>query len=154
MALEYAGYRVLIAKEILATPGTYTTFAAVKDIKGPSAKAAQIETSSRDSQFRKYVAGMRDGGEVDFEIVFDPDLASHDPTLATSVYKDWELGRMVNYKLTFPGALVTTTTATTTCVFAAFTSSFEFMAPLENALVASVKLKINGVLTWAHVAGT
>lgn len=144
---EYVGYKVLIAREVAATPGTYTTFAQVKDIDGPSASADQIETSHRDSQLRKFQAGMRDGGEVSFDIVFDPDLAIHDPTLATSVYKDWELGRLANYKITFPGVVA----AITTCIFSAFTSGFAFSAPMEDALTASVTLKINGALTWAHV---
>lgn len=144
---EYSGFLVIIAREVAATPGTYAAFGQVKDIDGPSGDANQIETSHRDSAFRKYQAGMRDGGEVTFDIVFDPNLAAHDPTLATSVYKDWELGRMANYKISFPGVAA----ALTTCIFAAFTSAFSFSAPMEDALVASLTLKVNGVLTWAHV---
>lgn len=151
--MEYSGYKVIIAREIAATPGTYGVFAQVRDIDGPAGSADQIETTHRDVQFRKYQAGMRDGGEVSFDIVFDSDLAGHDPTVATSVYKDWELGRMANYKITFPGELATTTEDTTTCIFAAFTSNFAFSAPMEDALTASLTLKINGALTWAHVAG-
>lgn len=144
---EYVGYKVLIAREVAATPGTYATIGQVIDIGGPSASADQIETSHRDSQLRKFQSGMRDAGEVNFGIMFDPDLASHDPTLATSIYKDWELGRLANYKLTFPGVVA----AVTTCVFSAFTSAFGFDAAMEDGLKADVTLKINGTLTWAHV---
>ncbi len=154
MSFEYPGYKVTISREVAATPGTYAVFAQVRDIDGPAGSAEQIETSHRDSQFRKYQAGMRDGGEVSFDIVFDPDLAGHDPTVATSVYQDWENGKMANYKITFPGQLATTTEDTTTCIFAAFTSNFAFKAPMADALTASLTLKINGVLTWAHVAGS
>jgi hypothetical protein len=151
---EYSGYKTIISKEIAATPGTYAAFAQVMDLSGPAGTADTIETSHRDSTFKKFQAGMRDGGEVSFSIRFDPDLASHDPTLATSVYKDWELGRAVNYKITFPGAMVTTTAGSTTCVFNAVTTKFSFTSPLTDALDAEITLKINGALTWAHVAGT
>lgn len=144
---EYAGYKVIIAREVAATPGTYAAFGQVRDIDGPSGEADQIETSHRDSLFRKWQAGMRDGGEIDFDIVFDPNLAAHDPTLATSVYKSWENGLLENYKITFPGAGA----ATTTCIFSAFISKFGFTAPMEDALTAAITLKVNGAFTWAHV---
>ena len=143
---EYAGYRVVLAKET-TPPGTYTTFAQIRDIDGPSAEADQIETSHRDSLFRKWQPGMRDGGELNFEIVFDPDLAGHDPTLANSVYKDWELGVVRNYKMTFPGDAA----KTTTCIFSGFISNFGFQAPMEEALTADITVKVNGTMAWAHV---
>lgn len=151
---EYAGYKTIIAREIAATPGTFATFGQVLDLNGPGGSADTINVSHRDSLFKKAQAGMRDGGEVSFDVVFDPDLPAHDPTLATSVYKDWELGRTVNYKITFPGAMVTTTAGSTTCVFNAITTKFEFKSPLGDALTAAITLKINGAMTWAHVAGT
>ena len=143
---EYAGYRVLLAKET-STPGTYAVFAQSKDIDGPSAEADQIETSHRDSLFRKWQPGMRDGGELTFDIVFDPDLPGHDPTLADSVYSDWENGVVSNYQVTYPGA----GTDTTTCVFSGFISTFGFSAPMEDALTAAITLKVNGAMVWTHV---
>jgi hypothetical protein len=143
---EFSGYKTIIARET-STPGTYETFAQVRDLGGPSATADQIETSHRDSLFRKFQAGMRDGGEMSFDIVFDPDLASHDPTLATSTYKDWENGTVRNYKVTFPG----TGTKTTTCTFSGVITGYEFDSPMEDALTAAITIKINGSLTWAHV---
>ena len=152
--MEYPGYKVLIAREVAATPGTYAGVAHVRDIDGPGGTAETVETSHRDSSFRLYQAGMRDGGEVTFDIVFDPDLAGHDPTLSASMYKDWELGRTANYKMTYPGELVTTTCDSTTCIFNTLITTWQFKAPLKDALVASLTLKINGALTWAHVAGS
>lgn len=143
---EYAGYRVLLAKET-AVPGTYVNFAQIKDIDGPSAMADQIETSHRDSLFRKFQPGMKDGGELNFDIVFDPDLAGHDPTLTDSVYKDWETGTVRNYKATYPGV----GTDITTCIFSGFISKFGFTAPMEDALTAAITVKVNGAMTWAHV---
>lgn len=143
---EYAGYKVKLAKET-ATPGTYANIAQVLDISGPGVQADQIQVSHRDSTWRKYLPGLVDGGEVSFDIAFDPNDASHDPTVTTSMYADCINQKAGNYKLTFPGA----GTATTTCILNAFVTKFETSEPVEDALTASITLKINGALTWAHV---
>lgn len=143
---EYAGYKTILEVELDAV---YTPVAQVRDLTGPAIIADQIEVSSRDSRARKYVAGMYDGGEVTFDIVFDPDHASHDPTLADSMYAYAKTGDPVNFRLTFPGV----SPATTTADFAAFVSNFEISSPLEDALTASLTLKISGDVTWAHDPG-
>ncbi len=141
---EYAGYAVDLEIELGAV---WTPVAQVRDISGPAVIADQIEASHRDSRARRYVAGMYDGGEISFDIVFDPDHASHDPTLADSMYAYAASGETASFRLTFPGA----GTATTTATFAAFVSNFEITSPLEDALTASLTAKVSGAVTWAHV---
>lgn len=142
---EYAGYLVKIQK--FTPPSTWVDVAQVKDLSGPSAQADQIEVSHRDSLWRRYVAGLRDGGEVSFDVVFDPDHASHDPTVADSMYDLLENGEVASFRITFPGLSGATTTAT----FDAFVSNFEVDSPLEDGVTAALTLKITGVITWAHV---
>jgi hypothetical protein len=143
---EYAGYQATLEVELGAV---WTTVAQVRDLSGPALAGDQIEVSHRDSRFRRYVGGMLDGGEVTFEIVFDPDHASHDPTLADSMYSYAESGEVADFRITFPGVGAATTTAT----FSAFVSNFEINAPLEDGLMADMTLKITGSITWAHDAG-
>lgn len=141
---EYAGYRVELEIQLGVT---WTPVAQVRDISGPAVIADQIEVSNRDSRARKYVAGMYDGGEITFDMVFDPDHASHDPTLADSMYAYAASGEIANFRLTFPGVA----TATTTATFAAFVSNFEITSPLEDGLTASLTAKVSGAVAWAHV---
>jgi hypothetical protein len=142
--MEYAGFETTLEKQI---SGVWTLIAQVRDIGGPTVTSEQIEASHRDSQFRRYVAGMKDGGEVSFDVIFDPDHASHDPTLANSIADDNATGVVSNWRMNFPGA----GGAVTRAAFQAFVSSFQPNSPLEDALTAAITLKLSGAITWTHV---
>jgi hypothetical protein len=141
---EYAGYLTTLEK--LTPPSTWVEVAQIVDLGGPAAEADQIEVSHRGSRWRRYVAGMVDGGEVAFDVIFDPDHASHDPTVSGSMYDLLETGEVESYRITFPGAGSDTTTAT----FDAFVSTFEVDSPMEDGIKANLALKITGEITWAH----
>jgi len=148
---EYAGYRVLLLRQT-AVPGTFTPIAQVVDLSGPQLESEQIEVSHRAdgvtaNMWRRYVAGMKDGGEVSFQVIFDPDEPSHDPTLATSLYALGASGESDVFQIDFPGAGTDRTTAT----FDAYVVNFDVDAPLEDGLTADVTLKVSGIVTWAHV---
>lgn len=142
---EYAGYLTQLEVKLGAV---WTNVAQVRDLDGPGIIADQIEVSSRDNRARKYVAGMYDGGELTFDIVFDPDHASHDPTLTDSMYAYAKSGDVAEFRLTFPGV----GTATTTATFDAFVSNFEISSPMEDGLTANLTMKISGDVTWEHKA--
>lgn len=148
---EYAGYRVLL-KRLTTPPSTYTPVAAVADLSGPQLQSDQIEVSHRAdgdpaNMWRRYVSGMKDGGEVTFTIIFDPDDPTHDPTLTTSMYAQGANGDVAGYQVDFPGQDTDRTTAS----FNAYVTNFDIDAPLEDGLTADVTLKITGQVTWAHV---
>lgn len=146
---EYAGYRALLRRKITTT---YDPVAQVADLNGPQLESDQIEVSHRSdgqptNQWRRYVSGMKDGGEVDFDLIFDPDDPTHDPTLSTSMYALGAAGDPGDFQIDFPGA----GTARTTATFSAYVKNFDVKAPLEDGLTAELKLKISGQVTWAHV---
>ena len=145
---EYAGYRTKLEINLASV---WTVVAQIRDLDGPAIESDQIEVSHRGQggtidRFRKYVAGLADGGEVSFDIVFDPDHASHDPVVTGSLYNLVETGEVNEFRITFPGA----GTDITTVNFDAFVSNFEIGSPLEDGLTADITLKITGALTWAH----
>jgi Lambda phage tail tube protein, TTP len=151
--MEYAGYRVLL-KRLITAPSTYETMAAVADLNGPSVESEQIEVSHRAdgvpaNMWRRYVSGMKDGGEVTFTLIFDPDEPSHDPTLPGSLYAQAVAGDPETFQLDYPGQDTDRTTAT----FDAYVTNWETAAPLEEGLTADVTLKVSGAVTWAHVPG-
>lgn len=148
---EYAGYRVLL-KRLTTPPSTYTAVANVADLNGPQLISDQIEVSHRAdgvpaNQWRRYVAGMKDGGEITFTLIFDPDDPTHDPTLTTSMYAQGVAGTPSGYQVDFPGA----GTARTTASFQAYVTNWDTSAPLEDGVSADVTLKVSGIVTWAHV---
>jgi len=145
---EYAGYRTKLEVEIASV---YTVVAQIRDLSGPEAESDQIEVSHRGNagaidRWRRYVAGLADGGEVSFDVVFDPDHASHDPTVSGSMWDLLETGEVNSFRITFPGAGSDITTAT----FDAFVSGFAINSPLEDGITADLTLKITGAVTWAH----
>lgn len=146
---EYAGYRATIEVQLGAT---WTPIAQVRDIAGPGLASEQIEVSHRDSRYRRYVAGMLDGGEVTFQIVFDPNHASHDPTLADSMFAYAVSGEKADFRIKFPGVDGVVTDGFTTAAFEAFVSNFEIASALEDGLLADLTLKISGDITWTHTA--
>ena len=148
---EYAGYRVLL-KRLTTLPSTFTAVAQVADLSGPSIESEQIEASHRadgdpNNMWRRYVAGMKDGGEVTFTLIFDPDEPTHDPTLSTSLYSLAASGDPDTFQLDFPGQGTDRTTVT----FSAYVTNMDIASPLEDALTQDVTLKVTGTLTWAHV---
>jgi hypothetical protein len=146
---EYAGYRVILKRKVTAT---FEAIAQVGDISGPSVESEQIEVSHRAdgvpaNMWRRYVAGMKDGGEVTFTLIFDPDDASHDPTLSTSMYNLATSGLPGEFQMVLPGQ----GTDTTTAEFDAYVTNMDMDAPLEDGLTQEVTLKVTGPITWAHV---
>lgn len=147
---EYAGYRVLL-KRLTTPPSTYTTMAQVGDLSGPSIDSEQIEVSHRSdgdpaNMWRRYVAGMKDGGEVTFTLIFDPDEPTHDPTLTTSLYALAASGDADDFRLDYPGQGADRTFAD----FSAYVTNMDFDSPLEDGLTAEVTLKVSGPVTWTH----
>lgn len=146
---EYAGYGTTLEIEIASV---WTMVAQVVDLDGPSIEAEQIEVSHRgdDSTFdryRRFVAGLIDAGEMSFDIIFDPDHASHDPTITGSLYDLIETGDTANFRINFPGV----GSAVTRAAFQGFVSSFGITSPLEDGLKADIAIKITGAITWSHV---
>jgi len=146
---EYAGFKTTLEIELASV---WTIVGQVVDLDGPSVEADQIEVSHRGSdstfdRYRLFVAGLIDGGEMSFDVIFDPDHASHDPTLTGSLFDLVETGETNSFRVNFPGA----STAVTRAAFDAFVSSFGITSPLEDGLKADVTLKITGPITWSHI---
>lgn len=143
---KYAAYGAALAigDGLLATTPSYTTIAQVANISGPSMSLDPIDVTTHDSTsgFREFVAGLADGGEITFDLVYDPDSATHANSSGGVVY---ELHQRTGkaFRLT----LVDTTN--TVITFDAFVTAFEPSLAVDGAMTASLTLKITGTLTWA-----
>lgn len=75
------GFGTLFQRGDGATPTEhFTTIANVTGIKGPDRKRETIDVTAHDSpdQYMEFIGGLKDGGEVQLDINYDPGAATHD----------------------------------------------------------------------------
>lgn len=139
---KYSGYDVLLK---VKQGASYVAVAQIRDLSGPAIKQDTNEVTHRDgNKWREFVGGLRDGGEVSFDIVYDPDLASHGASATPGLAYMAMNGTVGDFQITWPDA-----NPAQTCTFNALVTSFQPNAPMGDALTADVTLKITGSLTWA-----
>ena len=121
-----------------ATTEVFTTIAEVMDISGPGLAQATAEVTSHTStnRYREFIATVKDGGEISFDINFVPTDGTHDPT--TGLLSVFESGASTNYQIVFPD------TGSTTWALPAIVTGFEPAEPVDGALTASLTLKVSG----------
>lgn len=139
---EYTGFAGTFKTEISAV---YTTVAQVRDINGPNMSRDTVEVTSRDStgQAKEYLAGLLENGEVTFDLVYDPDGATHSASAAGGLITLLAAGTLNNFRVSFADSTATTAT------FAGLVTGFQPTMPLNGAQTASVTIKISGQITWA-----
>lgn len=138
---KFSGYDVLLK---VKQGASYVTIAQLRDVGGPSLSQDTVETTNRDgSKWREFVGGLKNGGEVSFDVVYDPALATHAAGSAPGLVHMLNNGVVGDFQLTFP------TSPATTCTFNALVTGFEPGAAMEDALTADVTLKITGAPVWA-----
>lgn len=137
---NYAGYPATLSSTVA---GSFSAIAQVRDISGPSMSLDPIDVSSRDLVWKQYIAGMRDGGEVKFDCLYDSDRATHTAATAGGFIKDLIDGTVGNYKLVFSD--VTPVAAT----FSALVTKVEPKDPYNGAQTADVTFKITGAIVFA-----
>ena len=142
MAIKTAAFGTILTYGDGGSPTEiFTKIASVKDLDGPSLSRDTIDVTSHDSvsKYREFLAGLKDGGEVTFDIEFDPSDTTHAGT--NGLMKMFEDDEPVHFQL------ITTVAATTGYwgfTFSALVTGFEPSMPVEDSLKASVTLKITG----------
>lgn len=132
---KYAGSTVELAVD--PDGGGYDDIAQIVDISDmPGIEADDIEVSERDLGYGQFISGMKMAGEGTFDIVYDPDDASHIQltTLAAA-------GTEVDWKFTLPGT-------TNTIICAGYIKRFRPKAPLKDKLSADLTIKFTGAPTF------
>lgn len=143
MSNAVAGFGSLLKIGDGAGPEVFTTIAEVKDISGPSLSMATIDVTNQSSTggWAEFIGGIKDAGEVTFDVNFLPADATHNA--ATGLIRDYNNRTKRNFQLVFPDA------GATTWSFAALVTAFQPTEPIGDALTASVTLKITGQPTLA-----
>lgn len=121
-----------------STPGTYVEIAEIQSISGPSLARDSVETTHMKSpnHFRQFIPGLSDGGDLTFDISFEPTEVTHvDVTGLLSQLQELEV---INYKLTWPD------TALTEWIMPGFITGFEVDIPMDDKITASITIKVAG----------
>jgi hypothetical protein len=115
---------------------TYTDVAEVTSITWPGYQRDAVEAThlNSDDQFREYVPGLMDAGEVTLELNFVP--SSSDVIIAALTAST--LGQ---FKITAPGGV--------NVVFKGIVTSYQAQSPLDDRMTASVTIKVTAKPTWA-----
>jgi predicted secreted protein len=126
-----------------ASPEVFTTISEVRSIRGPTMTRDLIDVTNHDSagSYREYVLGLKDGGEVTFDINYIPADGTHDAS--TGLLADYNNDVRRNFQMTFSDP------STTTWSFTAIVMGFEVSAAIDEVLMSSVTLKVTGQPTLA-----
>ena len=124
----------------------FTRIAEVKSITGPSLAGDTVDVTNMDSvnAFREFIAGLRDGGEITFDINYLFANATHGSI--TGILQDWagtSPNKTRNYKITWPD------TGQTTWSFAGIITAHDMAAPVDDVITASMTIKITGPTSFS-----
>lgn len=130
------GYNVDFS--INTTGSTYVQVAEVTNISWPGYKRDAIDVTFMDSvdQFREFLPGLMDGGDVTIEFNWVPSATDQILTYMTAA-------TATNFKITYNAGV--------NVIFKGIVTSYQPQSNLGEKLSASVTFKVSGKPTWAAV---
>lgn len=115
---------------------SYVEVAEISSITWPGYARDAVEAThlNSDDQFREYVPGLMDAGEVTIEMNFIPAVSDVIIAALTSA----SIGQ---FKITAQGGV--------NCVFRAIVTAYQPQSPVDDRMTASATFKVTGKPTWA-----
>jgi hypothetical protein len=123
----------------------------------PSLSRETLETTHMESEYKEYIGGQVDAGEISLEInFFEPFVTTGEESEETNhhlVFGDFKSGAVVLYRLDFPdkrtkgGDVVVTAWEVPSVV-----SAFSINTPASDRVTASVTLKVAGKPEFKEIA--
>lgn len=117
--------------------GVFTTIASVLSIGGPEREREAYDVTAHDSpdQYREFIPGLKDGGQVTLELNYDPGAATH-----TLIDTDFDDQTVKAYNIVIPGEGSEEWTWALQGFYTAVGDEF----PHDGKMVRSVTLKVSG----------
>lgn len=117
----------------------FVDIAEVKGVGGPNLSMAPIEVTSVDSAgWREFIAGLKDAGEVTFQINFIPNSSQH-----RQLITDMDTDARINYRIEFNNSA-----GSILLLPKCMVTSFGITEELESSVNANVTLRPSGKPTW------
>jgi tail tube protein len=122
------------------SPDLFVAMSEIKSITPPSVDVDQVEVTHMQSpnQFREFISGLLDGGEVSFEMNFIPGNTSDD-RLFELLNLPTGVSRRRACRISYPNGV--------TWFFNAEVTGYEPDVPFDDAMTATVTLKVSGPIT-------
>lgn len=122
------------------SPDLYVALAEVKSITPPSIDVDQVEVTHMQSpnRYREFISGLLDGGEASFEMNFIPGSTSDD-RLFELLNLPTGVSRRRACRISYPNGV--------TWSFDAEVTGYEPDIPFDDAMTATVTLKVTGTIT-------
>lgn len=110
---------------------TFTAIANVTSFSGPAAERETYDVTAHDGadNFRNFVGGLANGGEVSVEVNYDPN--DHD-----TLYGDLSAASPLDYKMSSP--------AGEEWAFKAIMTGFEREFPVDDKMTATITWQVSG----------
>lgn len=138
MTTKYSAHGTKLKIGDGASSEAFTEIANCRSISGPTFALETVDVTSHSSpnHYREVIPSFLSGGEVSFELIYDPADVQHE-----KLFTDYEGRSLRNFKL------VLTDTNEMEYAFAAYVTSMELQTPIDNAISCNVKLSISGAIT-------
>jgi predicted secreted protein len=138
VANKYAGLGSALQRGDGGGPEVFTTIPSCKTLGGPKVDSTQIDTTTLDTAggYETFVMGLKKPGTVSFELVWDPQDATHRGLLT-----DFDNKTLRNFKIIWPDA------GPESFTFAAYVKSWEPKASPQTELSITMELQISGAVT-------
>ena len=126
-----------------ATPEVFSDVAEVKDITPPQYEREVHDVSHHgsDGGFKEYIAGWRDGGEVELLLNWLPTDGTHDDK--TGLLADYHDNARHNYKIVLPDNLAT-------IAFSGVITAYQPDMETAKGAELSVTIKVSGKPTISY----
>lgn len=136
-AIKTQGIQLKIENE--ASPNEFTLIGQIDSISDiGSGEGEDIDITNFDSLAKEYLQGLPDEGSATFGLVFNPDNVLHERLINLR-----NAQASADFKLTFPSGTKDTLS------FTAFVKTFAFDMQANDAVRATVTLRITGLVTLA-----
>jgi hypothetical protein len=131
------GHGTLLKRGNGATPEIFETIAEVTSINPPEMQSEDVKVSHMESPggYHEYIPGMREAGEVSFDINFLPANPTHNGT--TGLAGDHRNRTVRNWRIDLAGGGAF-------WLFAGYVKSFKVAIPVDDKVSASVSIKVTG----------
>lgn len=122
-----------------AVSETFTPIPGCRSFTGPGKTRDTVDVTSHSSSggYREFISGLRDGGEV----TFDLNWLFGDPA-QDALEDSFDSNDTTNFQMAFPMA-----TSDNLLTFAAFATDLGWTGPTDDAVTRSVTLKVTGPVT-------
>lgn len=133
------GFGIKFQRET-TTPGTYADVGELVDATPPTMTRDLVDATHHGvaDRFRRFISALRDAGEAEVVIHYEPGGTAFDDLKA-----DFDADDPKNYKLIFPAAA-----GTPDATFAAFVTELAPATPMQDKMTLRAKMKLNGPASW------